>query len=61
MIYSESSGQTQIDDLLTDINAINLVAKKRFGYPTQEPETHLGHILKTSSNEGNLFLDHFCA
>jgi len=57
---SESSGTTQIDDIWTDINAINPVAKERRGYPTQKPEALLERIIRASSNEGDIVLDPFC-
>ena len=57
---NESSGTTQIDDVWTDLNAINPVAKERLGYPTQKPEALLERILKASSNEGDVVLDPFC-
>jgi DNA modification methylase len=57
---SESSGQVQIDDVWTDVNAINPVAKERLGYPTQKPEALLARILLASSNEGDMILDPFC-
>jgi len=56
----ESSGQRQLDDVWTDINMINPVAKERSGYPTQKPEALLERIIKASSNEGDLVLDPFC-
>lgn len=58
----ESSGKTQIDDVWTDINMLNPVAKERVrvGYPTQKPEALLERILLASSREGDLILDPFC-
>lgn len=50
----------QTDDLWTDINAINPVAKERLGYPTQKPLALLERIIKASSNEGDVVLDPFC-
>ncbi|MBN2209203.1 MAG: restriction endonuclease [Candidatus Coatesbacteria bacterium] len=57
---SESSGQTQVSDIWTDINAINPMAKERLGYPTQKPESLLERIIEASSREGDLVLDPFC-
>lgn len=57
---SESSGRIQIDDLWTDIDAINPVARERLGYPTQKPEALLERIILTSSHEGDTVLDSFC-
>jgi DNA modification methylase len=56
----ESSGERQIDDVWTDINMINPVAKERLGYPTQKPEALLERIIKASSDEGDTILDPFC-
>lgn len=57
---SESSGTVQIDDVWTDINSINPVAKERLGYPTQKPVALLERILGASSNPGDVVLDPFC-
>ena len=57
---SESPGFTQVDDLWTDIDAINPVAKERLGYPTQKPEALLERIIQASSKEGDTVLDPFC-
>ena len=57
---SESSGTTQIDDVWTDINAINPVAKERLGYPTQKPVALLERIVQAGSNPGDRILDPFC-
>jgi len=56
----ESKGYKQIDDVWTDINMINPVAKERLGYPTQKPEALLERIIKASSNKGDFVLDPFC-
>ncbi len=42
------------------IPTINNMAKERTGYPTQKPLTLLAHIIKASSNEGDVVLDPFC-
>lgn len=57
---SESSGTRQIDDVWTDINSINPVARERLGYPTQKPLALLERILEESSNEEMVVLDPFC-
>lgn len=57
---SESSGEIQIDDVWSDINAINPAAKERLGYPTQKPLALLERIVLASSNEGGVVLDPFC-
>lgn len=50
----------QVENIWTDINMINPVAKERLGYPTQKPEALLERIIKTSSNKDDLILDPFC-
>ena len=56
---SELKGR-QVDDIWTDINMINPVAKERLGYPTQKPEALLERIINASSSEGDMVLDPFC-
>ena len=56
----DSRGAIQVDDVWTDINMINPVARERLGYPTQKPEALLERIINASSNKGNLILDPFC-
>ena len=48
------------DDVITlpSINAND--TKERVGYPTQKPLELLEHIIKASSNEGDIVLDPFC-
>lgn len=50
----------QVDDVWTDINMINPVAKERLGYPTQKPTSLLERIIQASSNEGDVVMDPFC-
>ena len=57
---AESSGTRQLDDVWTDVNMINPVARERLGYPTQKPEALLERIINASSNEGDVVLDPFC-
>ncbi len=57
---SESPGFTQVDDIWTEINAINPVAKERLGYPTQKPEALLERIIEASSDTADTILDPFC-
>ena len=56
----KSSGTRQIDDVWTDINSLNPVAREQLGYPTQKPLTLLERIIQQSSNEGMTVLDPFC-
>jgi site-specific DNA-methyltransferase (adenine-specific) len=51
------------DKPLGDVWRINMIhpqSKERLGYPTQKPEALLEHIIKASSNEGDVILDPFC-
>jgi DNA modification methylase len=57
---AESSGRRQIDDVWTDINALNPVAKERLGWPTQKPAALLERIIEASSEAGDIVLDPFC-
>jgi site-specific DNA-methyltransferase (adenine-specific) len=50
----------QIQDVITDIDPLNSMAKERLGYPTQKPLALLDRIIRASSNEGDLVLDPFC-
>ena len=49
-----------IDNIWTDIQALNSQATERLGYPTQKPEALLERIIKASSNEGDIILDAYC-
>lgn len=51
--------QMSLDDLWTDINMINPVAKERVYYPTQKPEELISRIIKMASNEKDVVLDCF--
>jgi hypothetical protein len=48
-----------LQDVWTDIDAINSQAAERLGYPTQKPVSLLERIVKASSNEGDVVLDPF--
>jgi len=58
--YLDEMPGVLLQDVWTDIRPIHHLAKERWGYPTQEPETLLERIIKASSNEGDLVLDPFC-
>lgn len=70
-IYTTSSGSIRIkhyldeatgialDDVWTDINAVNSQAEERIDYTTQKPEALLERIIKASSNEGMVVADFF--
>ena len=48
-----------LQDVWSDINAINSQALERIDYPTQKPETLLERIILSSSNPGDLVMDVF--
>jgi hypothetical protein len=49
-----------IQDIWTDLNAVNSQAIEAIGYSTQKPEALLERILGISSHEGDLVADFFC-
>ncbi len=49
-----------LQDVWTDIDAINSGAGELLGYPTQKPLALLERIIAASSNEGDVVLDPFC-
>ena len=49
-----------LQDVWTDVYAVNSQANESTTYPTQKPESLLERILRASSNEGDLVLDCFC-
>ncbi|MCX7006431.1 MAG: DNA methyltransferase [Kiritimatiellaeota bacterium] len=49
-----------LQDVWTDIDAINSGADELLGYPTQKPQALLERIIAASSNEGDVVLDPFC-
>lgn len=57
--YMDESGGVPLQDVWTDINAINSQAQERLGYDTQKPEGLLERIIRSASNEGSLVLDCF--
>ncbi|SMO92500.1 site-specific DNA-methyltransferase [Fodinibius sediminis] len=58
--YLDEMDGTPVQDIWTDINAVNSQAKERLNYPTQKPESLINRIIKTSTNEGDLVADFFC-
>lgn len=72
LIYFSSSGQPRykqflsdapglpLQDIWTDVDAINSQAKERIGFPTQKPVALLKRIIKASSKPGDIVLDPFC-
>jgi len=49
-----------MDNLWSDIPALESHSKERLGYPTQKPLALLERIIAASSNEGDVVLDPFC-
>lgn len=58
--YVEVAGGNPIQDVITDIPAVNSQAEERLGYPTQKPVALLERIINASSNKGDVVLDPFC-
>jgi DNA modification methylase len=58
--YLDEMPGLPVQDVWTDINAINSQAIEAIGYPTQKPEKFLERIIKASSNESSLVADFFC-
>lgn len=58
--YLNEMKGTPLQDIWTDIFAVNSQAKERIDHPTQKPEALLERIIKASSNEGDLVVDFFC-
>jgi DNA modification methylase len=57
--YEDTKGNVA-EDIWTDINPVNPMAKERIDYPTQKPESLIERIITASSNEGDLVADFFC-
>jgi DNA modification methylase len=58
--YLDEMPGIALQDVWTDINAINSQASEAVGYATQKPESLLERILKLSSDDGDLVFDCFC-
>jgi DNA modification methylase len=58
--YLSLSGGNPIQDIITDIHAINSQAEERLGYPTQKPGALLDRIIAASSKKGDVVFDPFC-
>lgn len=57
--YLDKSRGAPIQDIWTDIPAINSQAKEREGYPTQKPEALVARVVEASSKPGDLVFDFF--
>ncbi len=49
-----------IENIWSDIDSINAMAKERLGYPTQKPLALLDRIIKASCPDDGIILDPFC-
>ena len=58
-VYLDEAPGIPLDDIWTDLNAVNSQAEEREEYATQKPEALLERIIKASSNEGMLVADFF--
>ena len=58
MQFAEGMPGIPLQDLWDDIPPV--LGNERIGYPTQKPLPLLEHIIKASSNEGDVVLDPFC-
>lgn len=58
-IYLDEAPGIPLDDVWTDLNAVNSQAEEREEYATQKPEALLERIIKASSNSGMLVADFF--
>lgn len=57
--YLDESEGVSLQDVWTDIDAINSQATERLGYDTQKPEALLSRIIGVSSNKDSIVLDCF--
>lgn len=58
--YLSVSEGNPVQDVITDIDALNSRAKDRLGYPTQKPVKLLERIIQASTNPGEVVFDPFC-
>jgi adenine-specific DNA-methyltransferase len=58
-VYLDETEGIPLDDIWTDVNAVNSQAEERVDYATQKPEALLERIIKASSNKGMLVADFF--
>lgn len=57
--YLDESEGISLQDVWTDVDAINSQAVQRLGFDTQKPEALIERIIKSSSDEGSIVLDCF--
>ena len=58
-VYLDEAPGIPLDDIWSDINAVNSQAEERTEYATQKPEALLERIINASSNEGMVVADFF--
>ena len=58
-IYLDEAPGIPLDDVWTDLNAVNSQAEERTEYATQKPEALLERIISASSNKGMVVADFF--
>ena len=58
--YLDEVKGTQLQDVWTDLDPVNAMAKERLGWATQKPLALLERIIRASSNPGDVVLDPFC-
>ena len=58
-VYLDEAEGIPLDDVWTDLNAVNSQAEERTDYATQKPEALLERIIKASSNEEMVVADFF--
>ena len=57
--YLDEQRGLTINNLWTDINNLNSMARERTGYPTQKPQALARRIIEMSTNPGDIVLDCF--
>lgn len=58
--YLDEVKGTPLQDVWTDLDPVNAMAKEREGWDTQKPLALLERIIRASSNPGDVVLDPFC-
>lgn len=59
-MYLDESKGIPLQDIWTDISAVQGQASENVSYPTQKPEALLERIIRASSNENDVVCDFFC-
>ena len=58
--YLDQMPGVPLQDVWSDIDMLNMMAKERLGYPTQKPLALMERLISASSNLDGLVLDPFC-